>query len=57
MIIIVCEEREIIKKIKINWYFNEIMFRIDNLMWVFLKSGYVKKEKKVDSFTGLHAIW
>ena len=57
MIIIVCEEREIIKKIKINWYFNEIMFEIDNLMWVFLKSGYVKKEKKVDSYTGLHAIW
>ena len=34
------------KKIKKNWYFNEIEFRIDNLMWAFLKSGYGKKKKK-----------
>ena len=35
MIIVVCEKRETIKKIKKILYFNEILCKIDNLMWVF----------------------
>ena len=45
MLVAMCEEIETIKKIKKNWYYNEIEFRIYNLMWVFLKCGYVKKKK------------
>ena len=30
IMIIGCEEREIIKKIEKNWYFNEIEYKIDN---------------------------
>ena len=38
MVVVVCEERKTIKNI--FFIFNEIEFRIYNLMWVFLKSGY-----------------
>ena len=41
MIVIICEERETIKKIKKNWYFNVIYYKIDNLMWSVLKNVYV----------------
>ena len=34
------------KKIKKNWYFNEMWYKIDNLMWNVLKIKYVKKKKK-----------
>ena len=39
MVIIMCEERETIKK---KWYFNEIYYKINNLMWNILKSKYLK---------------
>ena len=35
IIIIVYEEKEIIKKIK-RWYFNEIVYIINNLILIFL---------------------
>ena len=44
MVVVVCEEREIIKKIKFFWYFNKI-YKIDNMMWSVLKSEDVKKKK------------
>ena len=44
MLIVVCEEIETIKKIR---YYNEIKFRIYNLMWLFLKRGYVKKNSYI----------
>ena len=36
----------IIKKRMKNNYFNKIEYKINNLTWVFLKSGFVKKKKK-----------
>ena len=44
MVVVVCEERETIKKIKFFWYFNKI-YKIDNMMWSVLKSEDVKKKK------------
>ena len=46
MLVVVCEEIETIKKIKKIWYYNEFELGLYNLMWVFLKSGYVNKKKK-----------
>ena len=39
-----------LKKIKKNWYFNEMWYKIDNLMWNVLKIKYVKKKKKKRKF-------
>ena len=39
MMTVVCEERYTIKK---NWYFNEMLCKIDNLTWGILKSEYIK---------------
>ena len=44
MVVVVCEERETIKKIKFFWYFNKI-YKINNMMWSVLKSEDVKKKK------------
>ena len=41
MIVVVCEERETIKKIKLNWYYNKIKYKIDNMIWGVLKCEYV----------------
>ena len=38
-----CKEKKTIKKIKKIWYFNEMLCKIDNLMWGVLKSEYIKK--------------
>ena len=36
--IVVCEKKNTIKKIKRNWYFNEMLCSIDNLTWYVLKN-------------------
>ena len=47
MMVVVCEVREIILKIKKIWHFNEIKCKIDNLMWMFWKV-YVQYKLKKD---------
>ena len=42
MMIVVCKERETIKNIKKNWYFNEMLRKIDNLICDVLKNEYLK---------------
>ena len=49
MMVVVCEVREIILKIKKIWHFNEIKCKIDNLMWMFWKVYVQTKFKKDES--------
>ena len=41
MVIIVHEEKEIIKKNQEIWYFNDMKYKMDNLMWGVLKSKHI----------------
>ena len=49
------KKREIIK---INWYFNKIVFRINNLKWVFLKNNnYLKKNSDTKININFYNKW
>ena len=49
MMVVVCEVREIILKIKKIWHFNKMKCKIDNLMWMFWKEYVQAKFKKDES--------
>ena len=42
MVVIVCEEKKTNSK---NIYFNEMLSKIDSVMWGFQKNVYVKQKK------------
>ena len=42
VVVVVCKERQTIKKIKKNWYFNKMYSKIDSLMLGVLKNEYVE---------------
>ena len=41
MVIIAHEERKTIKKNQEIWYFNEMKYKIDNLIWGVLKNEHI----------------